>query len=77
MSEIGFPELVMRLDAIIALLVVTLPQPEQPRFVARPSKTAGRGGLGADRDRANRGQTAKIGELGACENSGKERWQKV
>jgi hypothetical protein len=31
MAEFGFPELVKRLDAVIGLLVVTLPQPEQPR----------------------------------------------
>lgn len=31
MGEIGVPELVKRLDAVIGLLVVTLPQPEHPR----------------------------------------------
>jgi hypothetical protein len=31
MAELGFPELIKRLDAVIGLLVVTLPQPEQSR----------------------------------------------
>jgi DNA-directed RNA polymerase specialized sigma24 family protein len=31
MAEAGFPELIKRLDAVIALLVVALPQSEQPR----------------------------------------------
>ncbi len=31
MAEAGYPELIKRLDAVIGLLVVTLPQPEQPR----------------------------------------------
>lgn len=31
MGDVGFPELIKRLDAVIGLLVVTLPQPEQPR----------------------------------------------
>lgn len=30
MSDVGFPELIKRLDAVIGLLVVTLPQPDQP-----------------------------------------------
>ena len=31
MAEVGFKELIKRLDAVIGLLVVTLPQPDQPR----------------------------------------------
>jgi len=31
MAEAGFSELIKRLDAVIGLLVVTLPQPEHPR----------------------------------------------
>jgi hypothetical protein len=31
MAEVGFPELIKRLDAVIGLLVVTLPQPKEPR----------------------------------------------
>ena len=31
MAELGFPELISLLDAVIGLLVVTLPQPQNPR----------------------------------------------
>jgi hypothetical protein len=31
MAEVGFAELIKRLDAVIGLLVVTLPQPDEPR----------------------------------------------
>ena len=35
MAEVGFPELIKRLDAVIGLLVVTLPQPDESRSVRK------------------------------------------
>lgn len=46
MSEIGLPELVKRIDAIIGLLVVTLPQPEEPRSLREQIRLLDAAGLG-------------------------------
>jgi hypothetical protein len=45
MSEAGFPELVKRLDAVIGLLVVTLPQPDQPRSLREQIRLLDAAGL--------------------------------
>lgn len=46
MAEVGFPELIKRLDAVIGLLVVTLPQPEQPRSLREQVRLLDAAGLG-------------------------------
>jgi hypothetical protein len=45
MAEVGFSELIKRLDAVIGLLVVTLPQPEQPRSLRDQIKLLDAAGL--------------------------------
>jgi len=45
MAEIGFPELSKRLDAVIGLLVVTLPQPEHARSLRDQIKLLDSAGL--------------------------------
>ena len=45
MAEAGFPELVKRLDAVIGLLVLTLPQPEHPRSLRDQIKLLDAAGL--------------------------------
>ena len=46
MAEVGFQELIKRLDALIGLLVVTLPQPEQSRSLRDKIKLLDAAGLG-------------------------------
>jgi hypothetical protein len=46
MAESGFPELIKRLDAVIGLLVVTLPQPKEPRSLREQIKLLDAAGLG-------------------------------
>jgi hypothetical protein len=46
MAEVGFSELVKRLDAVIGLLVVTLPQPDQPRSLREQIRLLDAAGLG-------------------------------
>ena len=45
MAEPGFPELIKRLDAVIGLLTVTLPQPEHPRSLRDQIKLLDAAGL--------------------------------
>ncbi len=45
MTEVGFRELIKRLDAVIGLLVVTLPQPDQPRSLRAQIKLLDAAGL--------------------------------
>ncbi len=45
MAEAGFPELIKRLDAVIGLLAVTLPQPEHPRSLRDQIKLLDAAGL--------------------------------
>lgn len=45
MGEVGIPELIKRLDAVIGLLVVTLPQPDQPRSLRDQIKLLDAAGL--------------------------------
>lgn len=45
MPEVGFPELVKRLDAVIGLLVVTLPQPDHKRSLREQIKLLDAAGL--------------------------------
>jgi hypothetical protein len=45
MAEVGFPELIKRLDAVIGLLAVTLPQPEHPRSLRDQIKLLDAAGL--------------------------------
>ena len=45
MPEVGFPELIKRLDAVIGLLAVTLPQPEHPRSLRDQIKLLDEAGL--------------------------------
>jgi hypothetical protein len=46
MAESGFPELIKRLDAVIGLLVVTLPEPPEPRSLREQIKLLDAAGLG-------------------------------
>lgn len=46
MTDVGFPELIKRLDAVIGLLVVTLPQPDVPRSLREQIKLLDAAGLG-------------------------------
>lgn len=46
MAEAGFPELIKRLDAVIGLLVVTLPQPQNPRSLQDQVTLLDAAGLG-------------------------------
>ncbi|HXM64242.1 MAG TPA: hypothetical protein VN950_25500 [Terriglobales bacterium] len=45
MPEVGFPELIKRLDAVIGLLVVTLPQPKNSRSSREQIKLLNAAGL--------------------------------
>lgn len=45
MAEAGFAELIKRLDAVIGLLAVTLPQPEHPRSLRDQIKLLDAAGL--------------------------------
>ena len=45
MTEIGIPELVKRLDALIGLLAVTLPQPDHPRSLREQIRLLDTAGL--------------------------------
>lgn len=45
MAEVGFAELIKRLDAVIGLLVVTLPQPDQPRSLREQIRLLDAAGL--------------------------------
>ncbi len=45
MAESGFPELLRRLDAVIGLLVVTLPEPERARSLRDQIKLLDSAGL--------------------------------
>ena len=46
MAKAGFPELIKRLDAVIGLLVATLPQTDQPRSLRDQIKLLDAAGLG-------------------------------
>ena len=46
MGEVGIPELIKRLDAVIGLLVVTLPQADQPRSLREQIRLLDAAGLG-------------------------------
>ena len=46
MAEAGFAELINRLDAVIGLLVVTLPHPDQPRSLREQIRLLDAAGLG-------------------------------
>jgi hypothetical protein len=46
MAESGFPELLKRIDSMIGLLVVTLPQPKEPRSLRDQIKLLDAAGLG-------------------------------
>jgi hypothetical protein len=45
MAEVGFADLIKRLDAVIGLLVVTLPQPNEPRSLRDQIKLLDAAGL--------------------------------
>jgi len=45
MAETGFPELIKRLDAVIGLLDVTIPQPDHPRSLRDQIKLLNAAGL--------------------------------
>ena len=53
MPEVGFPELIKRLDAVIGLLVVTLPQPENSRSSREQIKLLDAAGLTLQRSWAS------------------------
>lgn len=46
MAEVGFPEVIKRLDAVIGLLVATLPQPEETRSLREQIRLLDAAGLG-------------------------------
>jgi hypothetical protein len=56
MAEIGFPGLIKRLEAVIGLLVVTPPQPDQSRSLREQNKTTGRGRSRARACKNSRGE---------------------
>jgi hypothetical protein len=46
MAEVGFQELIKRVDAVIGLLVVTLPQPDEARSLREQIRLLDSAGLG-------------------------------
>lgn len=78
MAEIGFPELVKRLDAIIGLLVVTLPQPENPRSLRDQIGLLDAAGLAPSEiarivDRPAKSVTSELARIRGKKRNGKPR----
>jgi hypothetical protein len=77
-AEIGFPELVKRLDAIIGLLVVTLPQPENPRSLRDQIGLLDAAGLAPSEiarivDRPAKSVTSELARIRGKKRNGKPR----
>jgi hypothetical protein len=77
MTEPGFPELIKRLDAVIGLLAVTLPQPLNPRSLQDQITLLDAAGLGPTDisrivDRAPKDVTSVLARVRAKKKSGKQ-----
>ncbi len=77
MPEIGFPELIKRLDAVIGLLVVTLPQPDHPRSLREQIKLLDAAGLGQTDisrivDRSPKDVGSELAKIRAAKKGGKK-----
>jgi hypothetical protein len=77
MSESGIPELIKRLDAVIGLLVVALPQPDQPRSLREQIKLLDAAGLGPTEigrivDRPAKSVTSELARIRGKKKSGKK-----
>lgn len=80
MAEVGFPELIKRLDALIGLLVVTLPQPDQPRSLREQIRLLDAAGLGPTDisrivDRSPKDVGSELAKIRAGKKVGKK-WRK-
>jgi len=77
MADVGFPELIKRLDAVIGLLVVTLPQPEQPRSLRDQIKLLDGAGLTPAEiarivDRPGPAVNSELARIRGAKNNGKK-----
>ena len=74
MAESGFPELIKRLDAVIGLLVVTLPEPPEPRSLIKLLDAAGLGPteIGRIVDRPAKSVTSELARIRGKKKSGKK-----
>ncbi len=77
MAESGFPELIRRLDAVIGLLVVTLPQPEEPRSLREQIRLLDAAGLGPTEigrivDRPAKSVASELARIRGKKKSGKK-----
>ena len=77
MAESGFPELIKRLDAVIGLLVVTLPEPSEPRSLREQIKLLDAAGLGPTEigrivDRPAKSVTSELARIRGKKTSGKK-----
>jgi len=77
MGEIGFTELINRLDAVIGLLVVTLPQPDHPRSLREQIRLLDSAGLGQKDisrivDRPPKDVGSELAKIRAAKKGGKK-----
>jgi hypothetical protein len=77
MAEVGFPELIKRLDAVIGLLVVTLPQPEEARSLREQIRLLDAAGLGQTDisrivDRLPKAVGSELAKIRASKRGGKK-----
>ena len=77
MPDVGLPELIKRLDAMIGLLVVTLPQPDQPRSLREQIKLLDAAGLGQTDisrivDRSPKDVGSELAKIRAGKKAGKK-----
>lgn len=77
MAEVGFPELIKRLDAVIGLLVVTLPQPDEPRSLREQIRLLDSAGLGQTDisrivDRSPKNVGSELAKIRAAKKVGKK-----
>jgi hypothetical protein len=77
MPEVSFPELIKRLDAVIGLLVVTLPQPDHPRSLREQIKLLEAAGLGQTDisrivDRSPKDVGSELAKIRAAKKGGKK-----
>ncbi len=77
MPEVGLSELIKRLDAVIGLLVVTLPQPDHPRSSREQTKLLDATGLAPSEiagivDRPATSVNSELARRRGNENNGKK-----
>jgi hypothetical protein len=77
MAEPGIPELIKRLDAVIGLLVVTLPEPPEPRSLREQIKLLDAAGLGPTEigrivNRPAKSVTSELARIRGKKKSGKK-----